>query len=108
MAQPAGSTGAPVVKIICKPGSAQAHATRDFLQRCGIPFQSVEVRSDKEARAAAGVESLDNSRLPVCIFPDGTRMESPTLRQIIEKLGWFSNPSRPEPTSRSTAPVPRG
>ena len=96
MAQPAGSTGAPLVKIICKPGSAQAHATRDFLQRCGVPFESVEVRSDGEARAAAGVENVDDSRLPVCIFPDGTRMERPTLRQIIEKLGWFSNPSRTE------------
>ena len=96
MAQPAGSTGAPLVKIICKPGSAQAHATRDFLQRCGIPFESVEVRSDREACAAAGVEGLNDSRLPVCLFPDGSRMESPTLRQIIEKLGWFSNPSRTE------------
>src|SRR5690349_7604202 len=96
MPQATGSTGAPLVKIICKAGSAQAHATRDFLQRCGIPFESVEPRSDKEARSAAGVESLDDSRLPVCIFPDGTRMECPTLRQILEKLGWFANPSRTE------------
>ena len=90
------STGAPLVKIICKPGSAQAHAIRDFLQRCGIPFESVEIRSDEDARAAAGVVGKDDPRLPVCIFPDGARMESPTLRQIIEKLGWFSNPTRTE------------
>jgi len=96
MPQPTRSTGAPLVKIVCKAGSAQAHATRDFLHRCGIPFESVEPRSDKEARSAAGVESLDDSRLPVCIFPDGTRMECPTLRQILEKLGWFANPSRTE------------
>src|SRR2546426_10467382 len=36
------------------------------------------------------------ARLPVCEFPDGTRMESPTIRQVIEKLGWFANPSRAE------------
>ncbi|MDB5726999.1 MAG: Thioredoxin reductase, partial [Noviherbaspirillum sp.] len=33
---------------------------------------------------------------PVCIFPDGSRLECPTVRQIIEKLGWFATPSRSE------------
>jgi glycine/D-amino acid oxidase-like deaminating enzyme len=32
--------------------------------------------------------------LPVCIFGDGARLECPTLRQIVEKLGWFRDPSR--------------
>ena len=31
-----------------------------------------------------------------CVFPDGTRMARPTLRQITEKLGWFLNPSQTE------------
>ncbi|MDB5361164.1 MAG: Thioredoxin reductase [Rhodospirillales bacterium] len=35
-------------------------------------------------------------RLPICLFPDGTRLQHPTVRQITEKLGWFSNPSRSE------------
>ena len=39
---------------------------------------------------------MDDSRLPICIFPDGTRMERPTVRQITEKLGWFRHPSRSE------------
>ena len=30
------------------------------------------------------------------MFPDGTRFENPTVRQITEKLGWFRNPSRSE------------
>ena len=29
-------------------------------------------------------------------FPDGTRLERPTVRQITEKLGWFRNPSQAE------------
>ena len=42
-------------------------------------------------------QGLSNDpRLPVCIFPDGTRMERPSVRQITEKLGWFKNPSRSE------------
>jgi hypothetical protein len=48
------------------------------------------------ARGIAGVSGLNDSRLPVVIFPDGTRLECPTLRQILQKLGWFRDPSRSE------------
>ena len=52
--------------------------------------------TEEEARTKAGALHLRDSRLPVCVFPDGTRMECPTIRQITEKLGWFVNPSRSE------------
>jgi thioredoxin reductase (NADPH) len=42
------------------------------------------------------VQHLRDSRLPVCEFHDGTRLECPTVRQITEKLGWFRSPSRSE------------
>ncbi|HEX4585028.1 MAG TPA: FAD-dependent oxidoreductase [Burkholderiaceae bacterium] len=91
-----GQNGTPLVKVIGKPGSPLAHAIRDFLYRSDIPFESVQVTNDEEARAIAGVQHLHDARLPVCIFPDGTRMECPTLRQILEKLGWFKAPSSSE------------
>jgi thioredoxin reductase (NADPH) len=69
---------------------------RDFLHRCDIPFEWIELTSDEDARKLAGVQGLNDSRLPVCIFPDGSRMDCPTIRQIVEKLGWFANPSRSE------------
>src|ERR1700693_2931519 len=78
------------------PGSAAACAIRDFLYRSDVPFRWVELTSDDEARAKAGVGGLDDPRLPVCLFPDGTRFEHPTVRQITEKLGWFRNSSRSE------------
>jgi thioredoxin reductase (NADPH) len=39
---------------------------------------------------------LNDLHLPVCIFPDRTRLECPTIRQIVEKLGWYRDPSRAE------------
>ncbi|MDB5867568.1 MAG: pyridine nucleotide-disulfide oxidoreductase family protein [Betaproteobacteria bacterium] len=96
MAERLTSAESPLVKVIGKPGSALAHALRDFLHRSDIPFESVQVTTDEEARAIAGVAHLHDSRLPVCVFADGTRMECPTLRQILEKLGWFKTPSRSE------------
>jgi thioredoxin reductase (NADPH) len=91
-----GAAGQPLVKIYGRQGSLEGYAIRDFLQRCDIPFEWIQLHSDEEARAKASVEHLGDSRLPVCVFPDGTRLECPTIRQIIEKLGWFSNPSRTE------------
>ena len=79
----------PRVKVIGKAGSATAYKIRDYLQRSDVPFEWIELANDEQARAEAGVDNLQDSRLPVCILADGTRMESPTIRQITEKLGWF-------------------
>ncbi|HEX4163909.1 MAG TPA: FAD-dependent oxidoreductase, partial [Bryobacteraceae bacterium] len=84
------------LKLLGPPASLAAYTIRDFLHRSDIPFDYAELNSDQEARRLAGVDNLKDRRLPVCIFPDGTRMENPTLRQITEKLGWFRDPSRSE------------
>ena len=86
----------PSVKVIGKAGSAKAYKIRDYLQRSDVPFEWIDLTDDQQARAEAGVDSIQDSRLPVCIFSDGTRMECPTVRQITEKLGWFRDPSRSE------------
>jgi thioredoxin reductase (NADPH) len=87
---------APAVRLYGKRGSPQAYAIRDFLQRSDIPFEWIELRDDLQARNELGLDSVNDSRLPICVFPDGTRMERPTVRQVTEKLGWFRHPSRSE------------
>jgi len=84
------------IKLYGTRGSSVAYSIRDFLQRSDVPFQWIELVSDEQALAEAGVSGLADDRLPVCVFDDGTRLEKPTLRQITEKLGWFRNPSRAE------------
>src|SRR5277367_2182412 len=83
------------ITIYGRTRSSEAYAIRDFLQRCDVKFDWVEVNSDEEARSI-GLSNSSDPRLPVCIFPDGTRMEKPTVRQIIGKLGWFHDPRRSE------------
>jgi thioredoxin reductase (NADPH) len=85
-----------VLKVFGPSASLATYTIRDFLHRSDVPFEYVELKSDEEARQTAGVDNLKDRRLPVCVFPDGTRMENPTLRQITEKLGWFRDPSRSE------------
>ena len=84
-----------IVKVFGRTGCAAAYAVRDFLHRCDVPFEWIELKTDEQARAI-GVDSINDSRLPVCVFPDGARMQNPSIRQITEKLGWFRDPSRSE------------
>src|SRR6476661_4725555 len=84
----------PLVTILGPAGSALGYAIRDFLYRSDVPFTWVPLATDAQARSDAGVEHLADSRLPVCLFADGTRLECPTVRQIIEQLGWFRTPTR--------------
>src|SRR3984893_13546068 len=85
----------PKLKLFGTAGSPAAYAIRDFLHRSDVPFEWVEILTNQQARQI-GAEHIHDPRLPVCVFPDGTRMENPTMRQIVEKLGWFRTPSRSE------------
>jgi thioredoxin reductase (NADPH) len=83
------------VRLFGTHGSAQAHAIRDFLYRGDVPFEWLELTSDEEARRI-GLSGLADPKLPVCVFPDNIRLERPTIRQLLEKLGWYRDPSRSE------------
>jgi thioredoxin reductase (NADPH) len=85
----------PKLKLFGTAGSPAAYAIRDFLHRSDVPFEWVEIRTNEQARQI-GVDSTRDPRLPVCVFSDGTRMENPTIRQVVEKLGWFRTPSHTE------------
>jgi thioredoxin reductase (NADPH) len=83
------------VKVIGIPGCSAAYSIRDFLHRSDVPFEWVVLKDDQEARKL-GMEGLGDVRLPLIVFPDGTRLERPTIRRITEKLGWFHDPKRSE------------
>src|SRR5580693_3254039 len=86
----------PAIKIYGTRGSSACYSIRDFLHRSDVPFEWVDLASDQEARAEAQVSGLEDQRLPICQFPDGTRIERATVRQVLEELGWYKNPSREE------------
>lgn len=83
----------PMVKIYGRHSSSDGYKIRDFLHRCDIAFDWIELDSDAAARAV-GLQDRNDARLPVCVFADGSRLERPSVRQIVEQLGWFANPSR--------------
>jgi thioredoxin reductase (NADPH) len=88
------NNGGHPVKIFGRTASSRGYMIRDFLHRSDVPFDWIELTSDEQARSQAGMDNLRDRRLPVCLFPDGTRIERPTIRQLTEKLGWFHDPTR--------------
>jgi thioredoxin reductase (NADPH) len=84
------------LKVFGAPGCAPSYSIRDFLHRSDILFEWTELKSDQEAYEKVGVATLHDDKLPVVFFPDGTRFDRPTIRQVTEKLGWFHDPSRSE------------
>jgi thioredoxin reductase (NADPH) len=96
MTESSGKQPQPLVTVIGNPGSAPAYTIRDFLHRCDVPFEWVTPANDDQARTLAGVEQLQDLNLPVCLFPDGTRLRCPTIRQLTEKLGWLRQPTHTE------------
>jgi thioredoxin reductase (NADPH) len=62
-------------------GCPAAYAIRDFLGRSDVPFEWIELTSEDQARQEAQVSGALDDRLPVCLLPDGTRLECPTIRQ---------------------------
>lgn len=58
-----------------------------FLSEQGIPVELVNIDRDQEARAK--LKSLNNgyASVPTLIFPDGTQLTEPSIRELKAKLG---------------------
>jgi thioredoxin reductase (NADPH) len=85
----------PASSIVCLYGlrsSAAAYEIRDFLKRNGIPYDWIEVDRDVEACRALGIQGVDDPRLPVCVLPNGRRLESPTVEEVAAGLGLVAAP----------------
>jgi thioredoxin reductase (NADPH) len=68
------------------------HALRDFLARNHIAFRWHDLR-DPEARAGLPAEPQPGEAYPVVILPDGTRLTTPTFREVAQSLGLQTMPS---------------
>ena len=75
--------------------SAAAYAIRDFLSRNGQSYDWVDAEQPG-AELLLHVEKIDTSRLPLCVLPDGTRIESATVQQVAAGLGMVAAPQLAE------------
>jgi thioredoxin reductase (NADPH) len=70
--------------------SPRSYELRDFLARNQVPYQWLDVEAierEPAVRQLVDVLGEDAKRLPVALFPDGTRLMEPTNTEVAEKIG---------------------
>ena len=72
--------------------SAACYKVRDFLTRNCADYEWVELNTDEEARKLAGISGLTDSRLPLCVLSQSSRLYCPSLRELATALEWFKGP----------------
>jgi thioredoxin reductase (NADPH) len=75
--------------------SASSHYIKDFLARCQIPYQWLDIETNAEARAMVEAVNQDKHSLPVVFFTDGTVLINPDITSLAEKVGLSTKAKQP-------------
>lgn len=82
------------IRVLGHRWSSLTHETKDFLARNLVPYEWLDIETDKVSRLVEQA-AWDVSVLPLVLFPDGTSLVQPTQAQIAEKLGLQTHAQRP-------------
>ena len=63
------------------------HETRNFLSRNLIPFKWLDPEKNPECLDLLCDKQIDDSKLPVVLFPDGSALIQPTITELAAKVG---------------------
>ena len=80
------------VKLIGHRFDLACHALRDFLARNRVSFRWHDIQ-DPEARVGLPETPQPTEAYPVVVLSDGTRLTTPSFREVAERLGLQTTPS---------------
>ncbi len=69
------------------------HRVREFLTRNYVPYVWLDAESSPDARTLLESNHLDQPKLPVLFFSDGSYLEQPEHQQLAERIGLRTQPS---------------
>jgi len=75
--------------------SPASYALRDFLSANQVPYRWLDVEADAVAREMVEAVSEGTPRLPVVFLPDGTTLVQPEPRELAERIGMQTRPTKP-------------
>ena len=84
----------PGLRLVGHRFSAEAHATRDFLARNGVPYRWLDI-ADPEALQLMAAAGLDEGPLPVLVFEDGEALVQPSQGAIATRIGLHTEAELP-------------
>ena len=75
------------IRVIGMRWSAMGHAVREFLSRNRIPYQWMNPEEKPEAQELLREKGIDDAKLPVVLFGDGTALVQPSTTELAAKVG---------------------
>jgi thioredoxin reductase (NADPH) len=75
------------IRVIGVRWSAQDHDIREFLSRNRIPYQWLNAEDNPDALGLLKEKGLDDAKLPVVLFGDGTAVVQPSSTDLARKVG---------------------
>ncbi len=78
------------IRVLGTRWSSKAYEVRDFLARNHVPYQWIDVElsaEDPEVKQLIASVGDDAAKLPLTLFPDGTRMFQSSPAELAEKIG---------------------
>jgi thioredoxin reductase (NADPH) len=83
------------IRVLGSQWSPESFAVKEFLSGNRVPYEWVDVDLDATARALLASLTDESTRLPVVLFPDGTRLIAPTAVELAAKAGLQTQAQRP-------------
>ncbi len=75
------------IRVIGMRWSATDHAVRDFLSRNRIPYLWMNPEQSPEVGGLLREKGIDDAKLPVVLFGDGTALVQPSTTELAAKVG---------------------
>jgi thioredoxin reductase (NADPH) len=78
------------IRVLGTRWSNRSYELREFLARNQVPYQWIDVelaQSDAEVRGLIDSLGPEADKLPLILFPDGTRLPEPPLPTVADKIG---------------------
>ena len=76
------------VQVIGMRWGSRDHSVREFLTRNHVPYRWLNPEMDPEAVPLLQSRGVDDSKLPVVLFSDGTTLVQPSQQELAEKAGF--------------------
>ncbi|MBU8898986.1 FAD-dependent oxidoreductase [Corallococcus sp. M34] len=83
------------IRVLGNRWSPRSHVLKDFLGSNQIPYQWLDVEVSAEGRALLARASEGVEKLPLVLFPDGTRLMAPSTAEVAARMGLKTRPTKP-------------
>jgi thioredoxin reductase (NADPH) len=75
------------LRVVANRWSSKDHKVRDFLARNNVPFHWLNPETDASVPELMRSLNLDDSKLPVVLFPDGAALVQPERTELAQRIG---------------------